>query len=61
MVTDIMAMAKVAGISEDDLKGKSVKEQIKIMFQRLTEEQGEIAMESAKEYVSNMDGPNVGT
>jgi len=57
MATDIMAMAKMAGISDDDLKGKSSRELIKIMFNRLDGELGEIEMESAKECVSNTDGP----
>ena len=50
---DIKAMAKAAGVSESDLKGKSLKEQIKIISKAATANAEIIEFEEAKTYISN--------
>ena len=57
MAMDIKAMAKLAGISDNELKGLSVKEQIKLISKKMTEEQSSIETEGAKTYISNADKP----
>jgi len=50
---DIKAMAKAAGLTENDLKGKSLDEQIKLLTKKMKEEKDNIELESAKEYIDN--------
>ena len=50
---DIMAMAKGAGVSESELKGKSLKEQIKIITKAANESAEKLEIENAKTYISN--------
>jgi len=57
MAMDIKAMARLAGISDDELKGLSVKEQIRLISKKMTEEQSSIETEGAKAYISNADKP----
>ena len=52
---DIKAMAKLAGISENELKGKSAKEQIKLISKKMSDEQSKIEIEEAKTYISNYE------
>lgn len=46
-------MAKAAGLSENDLKGKSLSEQIKLITKKMNEAKDDIELESAKEYIDN--------
>ena len=50
---DILAMAKLAGISESELKGQSVKDQIKLITKAMTENVAKVEVEEAKVYISN--------
>jgi hypothetical protein len=50
---DIKAMAKAAGLSETELKGKSLDEQIKLITQKMKAEKEILELESAKEYLDN--------
>jgi hypothetical protein len=50
---DIKAMAKAAGLSESELKGKSLDEQIKLITKRMKEEKETLELESAKEFIDN--------
>jgi hypothetical protein len=52
---DIKAMAKAAGLSENELKGKSPKELIKILTSSLREQQEAIEIEAGKEYIGNYE------
>ena len=53
MAMDIKAMEKAAGLSETDLKGKSLDEQIKLITKTMKEGQKSLELESAKEYIEN--------
>lgn len=46
-------MAKAVGISENEFKGKSLDEQIKLISKRINEEKEDLKMEAAKEYLDN--------
>ena len=46
-------MAKMAGVSEDKLKGKSTKEQIKIISKAMSEAAEKIEIEASKELIDN--------
>jgi hypothetical protein len=50
---DIKAMAKAAGLSENDLKGKSLNEQIKLITKKMNEEKEALEIESAREFIEN--------
>jgi len=50
---DIKQMAKMAGVSEDKLKGKSTKEQIKIISKAMSEAAEKIEIEASKELIDN--------
>jgi hypothetical protein len=52
---DIRAMAKAAGISDNELKGKSPKELIKLLTSSLKEQQETIEIEAGKEYIGNYE------
>jgi hypothetical protein len=52
---DIRAMAKVAGLSDNELKGKSPKELIKLLTSSLREQQEAIEIEAGKEYIGNYE------
>ena len=58
---DIRAMAKAAGLTENELKGKSPKELIKLLTSSLNEQQESIEIEAGKEYIGNYKNklPNV--
>ena len=55
MAMNIKAMAKEAGISENELKGKSLGEQIKLITKRMNEEKSNMEMEQEKTYISNFE------
>jgi hypothetical protein len=48
---DIKALAKAAGLSESDLNGKSLAEQIKLITRKMNEEKDFLELESAKRYL----------
>jgi hypothetical protein len=50
---DIKALAKAAGLSEADLKGKSPSEQIKLITKKMNEEKAALESESAREFIEN--------
>ena len=50
---DIKGMAKLAGLSETELRGKSLGEQIKLITQKMNEEKEALEIESVKELVDN--------
>jgi hypothetical protein len=50
---DIRAMAKAAGLSESELKGKSLDDQIKLITKKMKEEKETLELESAKEFIDN--------
>ena len=50
---NIKAMAKEAGVSEDQLKGKSTAAQIKIITKAMKEAAENIDTENAKEFIEN--------
>ena len=50
---DIRAMAKAAGLTENELKGKSSKELIKLLTSSLNEQEKNIEFEAQKEYIGN--------
>jgi hypothetical protein len=50
---DLKVMAKAAGLSENELKGKSLDEQIKLITKKMKEEKETLELESAKEYLDN--------
>jgi hypothetical protein len=52
---DIRAMAKAAGLSEDELKGKSPKELIELLTSSLNKQQESIEFEAKKEYIGNYE------
>jgi hypothetical protein len=52
---DIRAMAKAAGLSDNELKGKSKEELIKLLAGSLKEEQEAIKIEAEKEYIGNYE------
>jgi hypothetical protein len=52
---DIKAMAKAAGLSDNELKGKSPKELIKLLTSSLREQQDVIEIEAGKEYIGNYE------
>lgn len=52
---DIRAMAKAAGLSDNELKGKSKEELIKLLAGSLKEEQEAIKIEAGKEYIGNYE------
>jgi hypothetical protein len=53
MAMDFKVMAKDAGLSENELNGKSLDEQIKLITQRMTEGKKVLETEAAKEYIDN--------
>jgi len=52
---DIKAMAKLAGLSESDLKGKSLNEQIKLISKKMNDEKEKLEIEQGKIYISNFE------
>jgi hypothetical protein len=52
---DIRAMAKAAGLTENELKGKSSKELIKLLTSSLNEQEKNIEIEAQKEYIGNYE------
>ena len=52
---DIKAMAKLAGVSEDELKGKTLGDQIKLITKKMNDEKDSIETENAKIYISNYE------
>jgi hypothetical protein len=52
---DIQAMAKAAGFSENEVKGKSKEELIKLVAGSLKEQQEAIKIEAEKEYIGNYE------
>jgi hypothetical protein len=52
---DIKAMAKAAGLSENELKGKSPKDLIKLLTSSLKEQSETIEIEAGREYISNYE------
>lgn len=50
---DLKAMAKAAGVSDEELKGKSLDEQISILSAALTNAKKELALEDEGEFISN--------
>lgn len=48
-------MAKAAGLSDNELKGKSPKELIKLLTSSLREQQDVIEIEAGKEYIGNYE------
>jgi hypothetical protein len=50
---DIKVMARAAGLSENDLKGKSLSEQIKLITKKMNDEKDNLELEVGKEYISN--------
>jgi hypothetical protein len=50
---DIRAMAKAAGLSESEFKGKSLDEQIKLISRKMKEEKQILETEQAREYIDN--------
>jgi hypothetical protein len=52
---DIRAMAKAAGLTENELKGKSAKELIKLLTSSLKEQEETIELEAGKEYIGNYE------
>jgi hypothetical protein len=52
---DIRAMAKAAGLTENELKGKSPKDLIKFLTSSLKEQQESIEIEAGKEYIGNYE------
>ena len=55
MALDFKALAKAAGITENELKGLSTKEQIKLITKRMNEEKQSIEEEQAGVYISNFE------
>ena len=55
MAIDFNALAKAAGISENELKGLSTKEQIKLITRKMNEEKQNIELEQAGAYISNYE------
>ena len=55
MALDFKALAKAAGITENELKGLSTKEQIKLITKRMNEEKQSIEEEQAGVYISNYE------
>ena len=55
MAMNIKAMAKEAGISENELKGLSLKDQIKLITKKMVEEHDSLEMEQAKNYIFNFE------
>jgi hypothetical protein len=51
---DLKTMAKAAGLSEGELRGKSLDEQIKLITKKMKEEKETLELESAKEYLDNL-------
>jgi hypothetical protein len=50
---DIKALAKAAGLSDIDLKGKSLDEQIRLITRKMNEEKEALEIESAREFIEN--------
>lgn len=50
---DIKQMAKMAGVSDEELIGRSPKEQIKIISKAMKEAAEQIELEAAKELINN--------
>jgi len=55
MAMDFKALAKAAGITENELKGLSTKEQIKLITKKMNEEKQNIEVEQAGVYISNYE------
>ena len=55
MAMDFKALAKAAGITENELKGLSAKDQIKLITKKMNEEKQNIEEEQAGVYISNYD------
>jgi len=52
---DIKAMAKLAGLPESELKGKTLSEQIKLISKKMNEEKENLEIEQGKVYISNFE------
>jgi hypothetical protein len=52
---DIRAMARAAGLTDNELKGKSPKELIKLLTGSLKEQEKTIEIEAGKEYIGNYE------
>jgi hypothetical protein len=55
MAMDIKAILKAAGISETEMNGKSLNDQIKLITKKMKDNQEELELEQAKTYISNYD------
>jgi hypothetical protein len=55
MAMDFKALAKAAGITENELKGLSTKDQIKLITKKMNEEKQNIEVEQAGIYISNYE------
>ena len=55
MAMDFKALAKAAGISENELKGLSTKDQIRLITKKMYEEKQNIEIEQAEAYISNYE------
>ena len=55
MAMDFKALAKAAGITEDELKGLSTKDQIKLITKKMKEEKENIEVEQSGIYISNFE------
>jgi len=55
MAMDFKALAKAAGITENELKGLSTKDQIKLITKKMKEEKENIEVEQSGVYISNYE------
>ena len=55
MAIDIKQMAKLAGITENELKGLTPKGQIKLISKKMNAEQEKIELDEAKFFISNYE------